>query len=159
MPRVATTIREAEADEDGRGEPSPQQNRRMSCAVCGDTMERRDRFGFSGWAVHPRCALNTAEGVSDAGEDRFGIEVIGEARRPRRGAVHLVDFLPRLHMRIDGAVSRGGGQQLRIAWLWEDVTSGAGDKGGRTTWKMAIMRQTGERGGERAMCLLRTGPG
>ena len=67
--RVATTIREAEADEDGRGAPSPQQNRRMPCGMCGDTIERRDRFGFSGWAVHPRCALNTAEGVSDAGED------------------------------------------------------------------------------------------
>ena len=90
---------------------------------------------------------------------RYGIAVIEEAGLPRRGAVHLVGFLPRLHMRIVGAVSRGGGQQLRIAWLWEDVTSGAGDKGGRTRWKMAIMRQTGERGGERAMCLLRTGPG
>ena len=97
--------------------------------VCGETMERRDRFGFSGWAVHPRCALNTAEGTSDAGEDRFGIEVIGEAGQPRRGAVHLVDFLPRLHMRIDGAARGGGGQQLRIARLWEDVTPGTGDEG------------------------------
>ena len=70
---VATTIRETEADEDGRGAPSPQQNRRMLCGVCGGTMERRDRFGFSGWVVHPRCALNTAGGSSDAGEDRSGI--------------------------------------------------------------------------------------
>ena len=129
LTRVATTIREAEADEDGRGGPSPQQNRRMSCGVCGDTMERRDKFGFSGWAVHPRCALNTAEGASDADEDRFGTEVIGEAGRPRRGAVHLVDFLPRLHMRIDGAASGGGSQHLRIARLWEDVTPGTGDEG------------------------------
>ena len=91
-------------------------------------MERRDRFGFSGWAVHPKCALNTAEEASDAGEDRFGIEVIGEAVRPRRGAVHLVNFLPRLHMRIDGAASEDGGQQLRIARFWEDVTPGIGDE-------------------------------
>ena len=122
-------------------------------------MDIRGRLACSGWEVYPRFALNTAEGAVDAGEDKFRIDVIGEAGLPRRGAVHLVGFLPRLHMRIDGAVSRGGGQQLRIAWLWEDVTSGAGDKGGRTRWKMAIMRQTGERGGERAMCLLRTGPG
>ena len=77
MIRVATTIREAEADEDGRGAPSPQQNRRMPCGMCGDTIERRDVLDFSGWTIHPRCALNTAEGASDAGEDRFGIEVIG----------------------------------------------------------------------------------
>ena len=55
--------------------------------------------------------------------------MIGVAGRPRRGAVHLVDFLPRLHMRIDSAVSGGGGQQLRVARLWEDVTPGAGDEG------------------------------
>ena len=61
LTRVATTIREAEADEDGSGEPSPQHNRQMPCGVCGDTMERRDWFGFSGLAVHPRCALSTAE--------------------------------------------------------------------------------------------------
>ena len=73
-------------------------------------MERRDRFGFWGWAVHPRCTLNTAGGGRDAGEDRFGIEEIGEAGRPRRGAHHLGDFPPRLHMRIDGAASGGGGQ-------------------------------------------------
>ena len=98
--------------------------------MCGDTIERRDRFGFSGWAVHPRCALNTAEGTSDAGEDRFEIEVIGEAGRPRRGAVRLVDFLPRLHMKIDGAASGGGSRQLRIARFWEDVTPGTGERRG-----------------------------
>ena len=92
-------------------------------------MERCDRFGFSGWAVHPRCALNTAERASDAGEHRFGTDVIGEVGRPRRGAVHSLDFLPRLHMRIDGAASGGGSQQLRIARLWEDVTPGTGDEG------------------------------
>ena len=32
------------------------------------------------------------------------------------------------HMRIDSLVSGGGGQQLRIARLWEDVPSGAGDE-------------------------------
>ena len=55
--------------------------------------------------------------------------MIGEAGRPRRGAVHLVDFLPRLSMRIDGAASAGDSQQLRIARIWEDVTSGTGDEG------------------------------
>ena len=118
----------------------------MPCGVCGEDMERRDRFGFSGWAVHPRCALNTAEGVSDAGEDRFGIEVIGEARRPRRGAVHLVDFLPRLHMRIEGAANGSSGQQLRIARLREDVPPGRW-RGERTRWRRAITRQTGNCGG------------
>ena len=106
---------EAEAVEDGRGEPSPQQNRRIPCGVCSDTIERCDRFDFSGWAVHSRCALNTAEGASDAGDDGSGIEVIWEAGRPRRGAIHLVDFLPWLHMRIDGAASGGGSQHLRIS--------------------------------------------
>ena len=48
----------------------------------------------------------------DAGEDRFGIAVIGEAGLPRRSAVHLVDFLPRLHMRIGSAANESGGQQL-----------------------------------------------
>ena len=32
-------------------------------------------------------------------------------------------------MRIDGAASGGGSQQLRIARLWEDVTPGTGDEG------------------------------
>ena len=73
-------------------------------------MDIRDRFAFSGWAVHPRCALITAEGVVDAGEDMFGIAMIGEAGWPWRGAVFLVDFLPRLQKRIDGAASGGGGQ-------------------------------------------------
>ena len=60
---------------------------------------------------------------------RYGIAVIEEAGLPRRGAVHLVGFLPRLHMRIDGAASGGGGQHLRIARLWDYVPSGAGDEG------------------------------
>ena len=92
-------------------------------------MEIHDRFAFSGWVIHPRCALNTAEGAVDAGEDKFRIDVIGEAGLPRRGAVHLVEFLPQLHVRIDGAVNGGGGQQLRLTRLWEDVPPGAGDEG------------------------------
>ena len=40
----------------------------------------------------------------------------------------MVNFLPRLHMRIDGAASGDGGQQLRTTWLWEDVTPGTGDE-------------------------------
>ena len=84
---------------------------------------------FSGWEVHPRCALIAADGESDAGEDRFGIVVVGEVGRPRQGAVHLGGLLPRLHIRTDGAVSEGRGQQLRIAWLWEDVPPGGGDEG------------------------------
>lgn len=42
-----------------------------------------------------RCALNTGEGASDVVEDRFEIEVIGEGGEPRRGAAHLMDFLPK----------------------------------------------------------------
>ena len=68
-------------------------------------METRDRFDFSGWEVHS----------SDASKDRFGVVAVGEAGRPTRSAAHLMDFLPRLHMRTDGAISGGGGQQLRIA--------------------------------------------
>ena len=129
LTRVTTTIREADADKDERSASAPQQNRRMPCGSYGENMEMHDRFGFSEWAVHPRFALNTAEGASDAGEDRFGIDLIGEAGRPRRGAVHLADFLPRLHMKIDDAASGSGGQQLRIARLWEDVTRETGDDG------------------------------
>ena len=50
-------------------------------------MEIHDSFAFSESAVHPRCALNTAEGAVGAGEDTFGIAVTGEAGLPRRGAV------------------------------------------------------------------------
>ena len=81
LTRVTTMRGETDADEDGRGAYAPQQNIRMPCRVCGENMERRDRFGFSRWAVYPRCALNTAEGASDAGEDRFGIEV-GKPKSP-----------------------------------------------------------------------------
>ena len=122
LTRVTTSRGEADADEDGRGASVPQQNVRMPIWVCGENIERHDRFGLSGSAVHPRCALHNAVAASDAGEDWFGTEVIGEAGRPRRGAVPLVDFQPRLHMRMD--------QQLRIGRLWEDVASGAGDEGG-----------------------------
>lgn len=128
MTRAATTQREADAYEDGRCASAPHQYVRLPCGACGQNMETRDKFTFADWAVHPRCALITAEGAGDAGEDRFGVEVVGEVGRPRRGAVHLVDVLTRLYMRIDGAVSGGGDQQLRIARLWEDVPSGAGDE-------------------------------
>lgn len=47
--------------------------------------------------------------------------MLGKAARSRRGAAHLVDFLLRLYMRIDGAVSGGGGRLLRMAWLREDM--------------------------------------
>lgn len=129
LTRVATTRGEADADEDWRGASAPPQNIRMPCGVCDEIIEIHDRLAFSGWTVHPRCELNTAEGACDVVEDRFRIEVIGEAGRPRRGAVHLVDFPPRLHVMVDSATSGGGGQQLRIARLWENVLSGAGDEG------------------------------
>ena len=87
-------------------------------------METRDRFAFSGRAVHPRCALNTVEGGGHAGEDRFGVVIIGEAGRPRRGTVHLVDFLPGLHMRVDIAVRGGRGQQPRNRGLGRTCRQG-----------------------------------
>ena len=107
---------------------APPQNIRRPYGVNCENLEIHYRFAISGWAVHSRCALNTAEGVVDAGADRFGISVTGEVGLPRWGVVHLVDFLPRLHMLIDAA-NRGGGQQLRIARLWEDVPPWAGDEG------------------------------
>ena len=98
-------------------------NSSYKCHVeCDEMMETRDRFAFSGRAVHPRCALITAEGAGDA--DRVGVVVVGEVGRPRRGAVHMMDFLQRRDMRIDSAVSRCGGQQFRIARLM----------GGRAVW-------------------------
>ena len=101
LARVATATGEADADEDWRGASAPPQNIRTPCGVCSENMEIHDSFAFSESAVHPRCALNTAEGAVGAGEDTFGIAVTGEAGLPRRGAVHLADLLPRLHMRID----------------------------------------------------------
>ena len=84
---------------------------------------------FCSGAVHPRCALNSAEGAFDADESKFGVQVTGEAGLPRQGVVHLVDFLPRLHTRIDGAANGGGSQQLRTARLWEDAPPEASGEG------------------------------
>ena len=66
---------------------APPQNIRTPYGACGDDMEIHDRLTFSGWTVHPRCSLNTAEGTVDAGEDRFEIAATGEAGLPRRAAV------------------------------------------------------------------------
>ena len=129
LARAATTRGEAEEDKDWRGVSAPPQKIRAPCRVCGENMKIRDRLAFSGWAVLLRSALNTAEGAVDEGEDWFRIALTGETELLRWGAVHLVDFLPRLHMRIYGAANGGGGQQLRIARLWMDVTPGAGDEG------------------------------
>ena len=46
--------------------------RHVGCVV-RTYMELHDRFGFSSWAAHPRCALTTAEGADDAGEKRSKI--------------------------------------------------------------------------------------
>ena len=75
--------------------------------------------------------LNADEGAIGAGENTFGIAVTGDAGVPRRGAVHLVDFLPRLRMTVDGAADGGSDQQLHIAWFWADVPPGAGDEGNK----------------------------
>ena len=159
MARVAKTPGEADAEEDGRGESAPQHHIRITCGARGQKIEKRDFFAFWGWAGHRRCALITAEGAGDAGEDTLGVEVVREAGRPRWGAVHSVD-LTRLHMRIDGAVSGGGDPQLRIrsATLGELAVRSRGRRG-RTRWRIAILRQTGNRGAGRAMLLLRIGPG
>ena len=52
-------------------------------------MDIRGRLACSGWEVYPRFALNTAEGAVDAGEDRFGVAVTGEAGLPRWGGSSL----------------------------------------------------------------------
>ena len=124
----ATTRGEADADEDWRGASALPQHIPTPCGVCCENMEILDAFTFSRWAIHPRCALNTAEGAVDAGEDKLRIAAAGEAGLSKRGAIHLVDFLPELRMSIDGAANGGVGQQLRIALLWEDVSAEVGDE-------------------------------
>lgn len=104
--------------------PRKQHHKQMPCGVCGQNMERCDRFAFSRWEVDPRCALIFVEGAGDAGEERLRVVVVGETGRPRWGAVHFGRLLPRLPKKTKGAVSGGGGQQLRIGRLWEDVLSG-----------------------------------
>lgn len=60
LPRFATTRGGEDPDEDWHGTSAPPKHIRTSCGVWGENMEKRDRFAFLGWAVYPRCALNTA---------------------------------------------------------------------------------------------------
>ena len=95
LTQVAKTGGEADADEDGRGTSDSHQHMRMPYRMLGRNSETRDRYTFSGYAVHPRCALITAEGAGDAGEDRFGwswwlgrLESPGRAQFTRRASNH-----------------------------------------------------------------------
>ena len=84
---------------------------------------RTTKFVFSGWLVHRRCAVESAEGAADRGDDRFGMAIRG-GTGPPRGRAFLTEIMPGIHMRYDRATDRGAHQQRQLKIFWRSVNSG-----------------------------------
>ena len=100
-----------ERGEDIQGEwhgttPQPQED--TPCASCDRHMGDDERFVFSGWIVHRRCAVESAKGAASRG----GYPAIrGGTGPPRRRTFLLAEIVPRIHLRYDRSTDRGTHQQ------------------------------------------------
>ena len=113
-------------EEDLQGEwlgaiPQPQAD--TPCASCDRHMGDDERFAFSGWIVHRRCAVESAEGAASRGDDRFGVAIRGRTGPPRRRTFLLAEIVPRIHLRYDRSTDRGTHQQLQLEILWRSLNS------------------------------------
>ena len=77
--------------------PQPQAN--APCGVCLRHMEDDERFVFSGWIVHRRYVVESAEGAADRGDDRFRVAIGGVTAPSRRRAFLPTEKVPMIHMR------------------------------------------------------------
>ena len=82
------------------------------------------RFAFSGWVVHRRCATENAEGAADRGDDRFGVVIRRRTGPSRRRTFHLTEILPRIHLRSDRVTADGAHYQQQLEILWRSLASG-----------------------------------
>ena len=115
-----------ERGEDIQGEwhgttPQPQED--TPCASCDRHMGDDERFAFSGWIVHRRCAVESAEGAASRGDDRFGVAIRGGTGPPRRRTFLLAEIVPRIHLRYDRSTDRGTHQQRQLEILWRSLNS------------------------------------
>ena len=94
------------------------------CGVCDRHMEDNQRFAFSGWIVHRRCATESAEGAADRGDDRVGVVIRGRTGPSRRRPFYLTEMLPRIHSRFDRATAESARHQQQLEILWRSLTSG-----------------------------------
>ena len=71
------------------------------CGVCNRHMEDDQGFVLSGWLVHKRCAVESAGGADDTGDDRFRVAIREGTGPPRRRTFLLTEIVPRIHLRYD----------------------------------------------------------
>ena len=122
LSRSATERNEEDLFGEWRG-TTPQPQAEAPCGVCDRHVEDDERLVLSGWIVHRRRAVESAERVADRGDDRFGVAMRGGTGPPRRRAFLLTAIVPRIHMRYDRAIGRGARQQRQLEILWRSVNS------------------------------------
>ena len=108
-------------EEDFQGEwrgTTPQPHENTPCASCDRHIGDYERFAFSGWIVHSRCAVENAEGAASKGDDQFGVAIRGGTGPPRRRTFLLAEIVPRIHLRYDRSTDRGTHQQRKLEILW-----------------------------------------
>ena len=103
------------------GVARPHNHKRTRRVVCDRHVEDDESFELSGWIVHRRCVVESAEGAADRGDDRFGVGIRGGTGPPRRRAFVLTEIVPRIHMRYDRATDRGAHQQRQLEILWQSA--------------------------------------
>ena len=93
------------------------------CASCDRHMGDDEGLAFSGWIVHRRCAVESAEGATSKGDDRFGVAIRGGTGPPRRRPFLPAEIVPRIHLRYDRSTDRGTHQQRQLEILWRSLNS------------------------------------
>ena len=133
-------------EEDLHGEwrgttPQPQED--TPCASCDRHMGDDERFAFSDWIVHRRCAVESAEGAASRRDDRFGVAIRGGTGPARRKTFLLVEIVPRIHLRCDRYTDRGTHQQRQLI-LWRSLNSDGEEVANRDEGAQHVQGERGD---------------
>ena len=100
LSRSATERGDEDLQEEWRGTvPQPQSD--TPCAPCDRYMGNNERFASSGWIVHRRRAVESAEGAASRGDDRFVVAIEEGAGPARWRTFLLAGIVPRIHLWYD----------------------------------------------------------
>ena len=100
---------------DWRGTAPRQPQVEAPCGAYGKPAIDRHRFAFAGWLAHTGCTVENVQGVSGREYDRFGVVIRERDGPPRRRTFRLIDILPRIHQRYDGATKWGVHRRGQLA--------------------------------------------
>ena len=102
-----------------------------------------ERFAFSDWIVHRRCAVESAEGAASRRDDRFGVAIRGGTGPARRKTFLLVEIVPRIHLRCDRYTDRGTHQQRQLI-LWRSLNSDGEEVANRDEGAQHVQGERGD---------------